>query len=441
MATLTPPSNRHRASSTSFRPPLTLNSCSSRKRSNSDLAVSALSPAHSYLAKATFADFYMRFMDLLHITHKDSTFSSAPSSPRQSRSSFSDEDSILPISSPVVATFGDAVAEKQTAKSTSWWQGSPSVHTPVFFVIALLPVSTALLLFCMSTLPITNSWPRNLTDLAQLGRELHGYSQSGWGPMSRVVGVLSVVVVWNHAWSIPGSVLWNVLAGALFSPWLATLLLTVLTTLGSICASLLSAPLAPFLVKMFPRALDMTRNAIEGATSDEEPKSAAWVRLSILRLIGIVPWSGINVACGVCGVAMKDCSLGAFIGSMPWTAVTCQIGDILQTVASTPSPNQQTVQDLLTSPQILIKLVFLTILSLAPILGRQRLSAWVSSSTSASVKAEMAALDTKDDRVSRWAWVKDWRDRIRAPSRSRVRDAIKEELSVLRDEKNANLPI
>ncbi|KAI0773456.1 snare associated Golgi protein-domain-containing protein [Irpex lacteus] len=465
MATLSPPPNRHRASSTSLRPPLTINSCASRKRSNSELPTTVLSPvpatpapdsrspemekelslniptkAHSYLAKATFAEFYSRFMDLLHIAHKESAFPSEPSSPRQSRSSFSDEDSILPISSPVVATFGDAVSEKLTAKSTSWWQGSPSVHTPVFFVIAMLPVSTALLLFCMSTLPITNSWPRNLTDLAQLGRELHGYSQSGWAPMAHVVGVLSVVVVWNHAWSIPGSVLWNVLAGALFSPWLATLLLTLLTTVGSICASLLSAPLAPFLVRMFPRALDMTRNAIEGATSDEKPKSAAWVRLSILRLIGIVPWSGINVACGVCGVAMKDCFLGAFIGSMPWTAVTCQIGDILQTVASTPSPNQQTVQDLLTSPQILIKLVFLTILSLAPILGRDRLSAWVSASTSASVKAEMAALDTKDDRVSRWAWVKDWRDRIRAPSRSRAREAIKEELDVLRDEK-ANLPL
>ena len=60
----------------------------------------------------------------------------------------------------------------------------------------------------MSTLPITTAWPRNLTDLAQLGRELHGYSQSGAGPMAHVIGVLAVIVAWNHAWSIPGSVLW-----------------------------------------------------------------------------------------------------------------------------------------------------------------------------------------------------------------------------------------
>jgi len=54
-------------------------------------------------------------------------------------------------------------------------------------------------------------------------------------------------------------------------------------------------------------------------------KSPAWVRLSVLRLIGIVPWSGINVACGVCGVDIYDCVLGTFIGSVPWTAVTCQV--------------------------------------------------------------------------------------------------------------------
>lgn len=252
MASLSPPQTRHRASSTSLRPPLTISTCG-RRRSNSDLptphsstsfpeleepkaimqedsSLNIPAKAHNYLAKATFAEFYTRFMELLHIAHKESGLPSTPSSPRYSRSSLSTDDSILPIASPVVPSFGDTISEKPFAKSTSWWQGSPSVrsaaldvantsvsrpclcalqvHTPVFFVIALFPLSTALLLFCMYTLPITNSWPRNLTDLAQLGRELHGYSQSGPGPMAHVIGVLSVVVAWNHAWSIPGSVLW-----------------------------------------------------------------------------------------------------------------------------------------------------------------------------------------------------------------------------------------
>lgn len=123
----------------------------------------------------------------------------------------------------------------------------------------------------------------------------------------------------------------NVLGGALFSPLYATVLLTSLTTVGSICASLLSAPLGPFLAKIFPRALDMTRSALGGDSetvsdlSGNPPKSSAWVRLSVLRLIGVVPWSGINIACGVCGVPLVDCMLGTFIGCLPWTAVTCQV--------------------------------------------------------------------------------------------------------------------
>ncbi|CAL1698948.1 unnamed protein product [Somion occarium] len=204
----------------------------------------------------------------------------------------------------------------------------------------------------------------------------------------------------------------NVLAGALFSPAYATLLLTALTTVGSVFASLLSAPLAPFLSSVFPRVLTMTRNAIEG-NSDSEitdatsvAKSSPRVRLSILRLIGIIPWSGINIACGVCGISVMDCVKGTFIGALPWTAVTCQIGDILQSVASNPSPTPKSVQSLLTSPDIIMKLVFLTCLSLAPILGCNYLHQWISSSVEGG---PISQAETGDEKASRWAWVKEWR--------------------------------
>lgn len=215
----------------------------------------------------------------------------------------------------------------------------------------------------------------------------------------------------------------------------------MLTTIGSVCASLLATPLAPLLSQLFPRALDMTRSALEGDSSSDNSTATkhnqAWVRLSILRLIGVVPWAGINIACGVCGVAIWDCFLGSFLGSLPWTAVTCQIGDILQTVASNPSPTQQSVRDLLTSPQILFKLVFLSILSLAPILGRNQLREWVS----ASVVSAHQNVDQREERISRWAWVKEWQSKIRVPSRSRTREALKKELQTLVQEKNAGLPL
>lgn len=236
-----------------------------------------------------------------------------------------------------------------------WHRRLPPVCSNQFnpyiaLVILLLPISTALVVWTLSTLPISVSWPRNLFDLAQLGRELQDYSRSGTWPLIHVALVMSLSAVWKHAWSIPGSVFWvsrwndfnivcllfivsqNVLAGALFSPFPATIMFATLTMLGSTCATLLSKPLGPFLAHLSPGAIQMTRVALSGSDhdfpeSELRPKASAsaWVRLSVLRLVGVVPWSGINIACGVCDVSLAHCMLGAFIGCLPWTAVTCQV--------------------------------------------------------------------------------------------------------------------
>jgi uncharacterized membrane protein YdjX (TVP38/TMEM64 family) len=140
----------------------------------------------------------------------------------------------------------------------------------------------------------------------------------------------------------------NVLAGALLSPALGTLLMTILTTIGSVCSSLLSAPLTPLVRRFVPRPLHLVRQALEGHDEPTETdpitekpvvlaqpadaqhsKSPTWVRLTIMRLVGVVPWSGINIACGVCEVPLTACAAGAFFGTLPWTAVTCQVNSAL----------------------------------------------------------------------------------------------------------------
>ncbi|KAF8195821.1 snare associated Golgi protein-domain-containing protein [Mycena galopus ATCC 62051] len=353
-----------------------------------------------------------------------------------------DADLVLPLSSAPPQP-----SNNEKKPSSQSHQRFPSAHVPMLFVIVLFPLTTALVLFSLTTLPITVSWPHTITDLAQLGRELHGYSQSGPFEMAHVIGVMAITAVWKHAWSVPGSVVWNVLGGALFSPAFATLLLTALTTLGSACATLLAMPLGPLITRFFPKALELTRHALEGDSDassappaedgNAKPRSSAWVRLSVLRLIGVVPWSGINIACGVCGVSIWDCMLGCFIGVLPWTAVTCQIGDILQTVASHPSPTPQTVSSLLASPAILTKLVLLSFLSLAPILGRDYLRAIISHGI--ETPPVDASAEDSEKRPSRWgvAWVHDWRTKIRIASRSRTRAASQTQLDALVDEKRA----
>ncbi|KAF8621607.1 hypothetical protein AX15_007627 [Amanita polypyramis BW_CC] len=447
---LVPPSHtRTRASSTTLNCGVTLASLGRRRSASNLQAIHSLSsppsPVHSEDSSihndplpvpqpaspsSMLSIFISPFLEWLHFQQKHTRAWSAPTSPRSSI-----DEPVLPLSASAQKTsFGPEVHEKFLSKSYQpfqWRYGTQSVHVPILIVLLLLFASTALVLFSLSTLPITLAWPRTITDVAQLGRELHGYSQSGPGPLAHVLGVMAIAAVWKHAWSIPGSVVWNVLAGALFSPAFATLLLTLLTTIGSICAAMLSAPLAPLLTHFFPKALDMTRAALEGdpevQTFGTKGKSSAWVRLSVLRLVGVIPWSGINIACGVCGVAISDCFLGSFIGSLPWTAVTCQIGDILQTVASTPSPTSQTISSLLTSPEIIFKLVFLSFLSLAPILGRERLRAIISNTAITHIKT--------DEQSSKWDWIRTWRLNLR--SRMAHRSQAQKEVQVLVQEKIA----
>jgi hypothetical protein len=80
--------------------------------------------------------------------------------------------------------------------------------------------------------------------------------------------------------------------------------------------------------------------------------------------------------------------------------------------------------------------VFLSFLSLAPILGRDYLKAWVLPTIS-SVSIE----GQTEERISRWIWVKDWRAKVRLPSRSRTRYDAELELEASLSEKTSIQPV
>ncbi len=203
--TLSPPvQNRHRASSTTLRPPLTIRSLG-RRRSNPAFALTTppATPlpepvvAESDPPPSMLAIIASRILHVLHAPH--SIPWSAPSTPH-------DEDElILPLSASAhKSSFGNVVNEK-TPENT---QRMPSVHFPIFLVICLFPISTGLVFVLFRSLPIAVSWPHTLADVAQLGRDLHGYSQSGPAQLAHVLAIISITAVWKHAWSIPGSVIW-----------------------------------------------------------------------------------------------------------------------------------------------------------------------------------------------------------------------------------------
>lgn len=154
MASLAPPPNRHRASSTNVRPPLTLSSLGSRRRSNSLLDIPPPSPAFAppltppsevesprtmgpmltipvppakEVQESRLESLVSRCLQLLHLTHEDTDLST-PSSPRHSRAST--DSTILPLSaSPTKETFAEAFPDDPTFQSRKWFlRGPPSVR-------------------------------------------------------------------------------------------------------------------------------------------------------------------------------------------------------------------------------------------------------------------------------------------------------------------------
>jgi uncharacterized membrane protein YdjX (TVP38/TMEM64 family) len=182
----------------------------------------------------------------------------------------------------------------------------------------------------------------------------------------------------------------------LLPPGLAILLQTTLTTIGSIIAALIAAPLTPLVTRFFPSIKTLTRVALIPSSSSSN--SYPWARLALLRLSGIVPWFSINFFSGLVRprISLLQCFIGAFIGVLPWTAVTCQIGDILSSLhlstgggemygyvdsddalSSATAMATQTISSILTSREALLKLALLTLLSLAPVLAKDKLWAWL----------------------------------------------------------------
>ncbi|KAG8905137.1 hypothetical protein FRB99_000649 [Tulasnella sp. 403] len=391
---------------------------------NLDLAIGSLSTSTSWDSeKIAFV-----------VSDADSTTSSRgslssgyrtrPSSPTKKHKSHHRRN-ISPFSSlfitPPSATLPPPVSSPRSSISLSRFTPlsiaipSPATALPLFSSRLLIPLLLVCSLFFLTLLPVVftvwtlpiqslKHFPRTLSDIRQLAKELQVYASSGFAGRAHIFAVLAVTSIWKNAWSVPGSALLNVLAGALMNPILATFLQTALTTVGSICSTLLSKPLTPVISHVFPRALSLTKSAFEGspvsspqlspleADLDSEKLASAprtrvqktpiWVRLTVLRLVGVVPWSALNLACGISDVPLWDCAVGGFIGVLPWTAVTCQIGDILQTVASTSSASSdapvETLSSVLTSPSIIAKLIFLSLLSLGPVLLRDRLSDLIS---------------------------------------------------------------
>ncbi|KAJ9120697.1 hypothetical protein QFC22_002628 [Naganishia vaughanmartiniae] len=300
------------------------------------------------------------------------------------------------------------VAIKQVASEMGWTLGILGL----VFVISLGIVAAAVV-----SLPIASlkSLPKKVSDLQILSAEIRSYMASSSAGWWHTVFVLTLTGMWKHSWSVPGAVvlvrdfiyaLGNILVGSLLDPIPALLLLTFITSFGSLGAYSLSRPLAPLIALIFPKPLALVRSAINGSdqpteniamhdlttrrpASDSAVQPTIWRRLLIMRAMGLVPWSGMNVACGVVGVNPVTFLLTTAAGTASWSYVTASVGDILHQMAIPASsgvgmdglpltdPNAmggQSLSSLLRDPALIFKMVVLSLISLIPALFKSRTS-------------------------------------------------------------------
>ncbi|WVQ77565.1 hypothetical protein IAR50_007253 [Cryptococcus sp. DSM 104548] len=280
-------------------------------------------------------------------------------------------------------------------------------------LVGIFLVSLGLAFWMLKSLPITTlrHIPASTTDLQLLSAEIRAYMASSSYGWWHTVGVLTFVGCWKHSWSVPGAVVLNILVGSLLEPIPALVLLTIITASGSLGAYMLSRPLAPLISVLFPKPLALVRAALapesipspvsypgekvtpvavstdpsEKLIGEASEPSAIWRRLLVMRAMGFVPWSGMNVACGVVGVDWKVFWLTTAAGSISWSYVTASVGNILSRLQVPVAAAGQGVGEamegemagesltsLLRDPWLITKLVLLSGLTLVPVILKKR---------------------------------------------------------------------
>uniref|UniRef100_A0A8C9HPF3 Transmembrane protein 41A n=1 Tax=Piliocolobus tephrosceles TaxID=591936 RepID=A0A8C9HPF3_9PRIM len=121
----------------------------------------------------------------------------------------------------------------------------------------------------------------------------------------------------------------NVLAGALFGPWLGLLLCCVLTSVGATCCYLLSSIFGKQLVvSYFPDKVALLQRKVE------ENRNSLFFFLLFLRLFPMTPNWFLNLSAPILNIPIVQFFFSVLIGLIPYNFICVQTGSILSTLTS-----------------------------------------------------------------------------------------------------------
>jgi len=206
--------------------------------------------------------------------------------------------------------------------------------------------------------------PRSLKDVQSKAKDLGRYSSSDPLAFFHVLAVLACLFCYKQAFSIPGSILINVLFGHLYSLIPATILTSSLTAVGSILAYALARLCEPLARNYLPKSIESLESRLPSQ------KSGLFSSLLLLRLFPLLPYAAVNIAAGVLKLPIVPFFWSLVLGSIPYNAVTTQVGELL-------SKSDEGVQSIW-SASLAIKLFIISILASFPIIFQSKIKRFLS---------------------------------------------------------------
>lgn len=159
------------------------------------------------------------------------------------------------------------------------------------------------------------------------------------------------------AMSFPGASFLTIAGGFLFGLWAGTFGVVIGATAGAV--ALYYAARTVFGDALKSKAGGFVSRIERGFEED------GLSYMFLLRLLPIFPFWGVNIACGLIGVPIRNYALGTFFGIIPGSFVYVSIGNGI--AAGVADSDDLSLLGVLAKPEIILPLVGLVVLALVPI--------------------------------------------------------------------------
>lgn len=172
--------------------------------------------------------------------------------------------------------------------------------------------------------------PTTLRELQSARHVLHAAVQAHL-PVS--LAAFSLTYLFKQAFSIPGSSVLNLAAGALFGSAVGIPLVCALTTAGASCSYLMSASYGGAVVRRLEARVAPVRDHVRQA----ERNGTLWWYLLFARVLPFSPNWLLNLCAPWVGVPLRAFAPSVLLGLCPYNFVTVRSGALLEQLTSANS--------------------------------------------------------------------------------------------------------